>query len=95
MEVFLITSVEIPARPREWPIDGLENRNTQRMEIVAALKESNKALCDRAISDVTGIPLNLVNARRKELIVDGIVEFKYKQSSEYSGVRVKHWGLVK
>lgn len=72
------------------PVFGI--RNNQCAEIVSTLKDCG-ALCDRAISVRTGLNVNVVCARRNDLVGSGVVKCYFKAVSPFSNVRVKHWGL--
>jgi len=85
--------VEVASKPGEWNPRSVENIESQRYKLVAALKDCGVPLCDRALSELTGLPVNLVNARRSELVEVGRVRFCFKAKSPFSNVRVKHWGL--
>lgn len=86
--------VEVAARPKEWAPCVADNLESQRYQVVKVLKEYGVPLCDRAIAEVSGVPVYLVAARRNELVEIGQVRFAFKARSPYSNARVKHWRLV-
>lgn len=83
--------ITVPARPSE-NTDLQLSRDSQRESVLSCLKEYG-FLCDRAISQVIGLDVNLVNARRHELVDAGLVYMAFKAKSPFSSVRVKHWSV--
>lgn len=63
--------------------------------MLEALKSYHFPVCDRVIEDFTGLDVNLVTARRNELVSQGLVEFAFKAKSPFSRCRVKHWRFVR
>lgn len=87
--------VEIKARPYE--LEAVESSrynaetDNQRTAVFSIIDEYKFPVCDRKISEELDLPLNLITARRNELVDAKLVEFAYKAKSPYTGIKVKHW----
>jgi predicted ArsR family transcriptional regulator len=65
---------------------------TQKQRILNALAEHGP-LCDRELSELTGIPPNLVPPRRGELLAQGLIKFDTEEERGIEGRVVTVWRL--
>ena len=65
---------------------------TQKQLILNALAEHGP-LCDREISELTGIAPNLVPPRRGELLAQGLIRCMGTERRGLHGLEVEVWGL--
>ncbi len=65
---------------------------TQKQRILNALGEHGP-LCDREISELTGVPTHLVPARRGELLAQGLIKFVGVERRGLRSLEVEVWGL--
>ena len=65
---------------------------TQKQRILNALGEHGP-LCDREISELSGVPTHLVPARRGELLAQGLIKFVGVERRGLRSLEVEVWGL--
>ncbi len=65
---------------------------TQKQRILNALGEYGP-LCDREISELSGVPTHLVPARRGELLAAGLIKFDTEEPRGEGGRIVTVWRL--
>jgi predicted HTH transcriptional regulator len=66
--------------------------NTQKQRILNALAEHGP-LCDREISELSGVPSHLVPARRGELLKAEVIKCVGTERRGLKALEVEVWGL--